>query len=121
MTEDELNAIVESKLADRLAARLQADRERVRAEVIAELRREEDRKWYDRVNRKHPIEDKYGGLGPEGHAARLKAMDAARVADKEWMDRVNSRPVEGSLLHQRTRASLAPGSEGFRFKTPGGA
>src|SRR6476660_5180759 len=101
MTEEELNAIVESKLADRLAARLQADRERVRAEVIAELRREEDRKWYDRVNRKHPIEDKYGGLGPEGHAARLKAMDAARVADKEWMDRVNQRPVSGSLLEQR--------------------
>jgi hypothetical protein len=121
MTEDELNAIVESKLADRLAARLQADRARVRAEVIAELRREEDRKWYDRVNRRHPIEDKYGGLGPEGHAARLKAMDAARVADKEWHDRVNSRPVDGSLLDQRTRADSAGGSAGFRFKTPGGA
>jgi hypothetical protein len=43
MTEEELNAIVESKLADRLAARLAADRERVRAEVVAELRREADR------------------------------------------------------------------------------
>ena len=121
MTEDELNAIVESKLADRLAARLQADRERVRAEVVAELRREEDRKWYDRVNRKHPIEDRYGGLGPEGHAARLKAMEAGSKADREWMDRVNSRPVEGSLLHQRTRADSAGGNAGFRIKPPGGA
>jgi hypothetical protein len=39
MTEDELNRIVEAKLADRLAARLQADRERVRQEVIAERSR----------------------------------------------------------------------------------
>jgi hypothetical protein len=121
MTEDELNAIVESKLADRLAARLQADRDRVRTEVIAELRREEDRKWYDRINARAPIEDRYGGLGPERHAARLKAMDAARVADKEWHDRVNSRPVDGSLLDQRRRADAAGGSAGFRFKPPGGA
>jgi hypothetical protein len=116
MTEDELNAIVESKLADRLAARLKADRDRVRMEVISELRREAERKHYDRINARHPIEDKYGGLGPEGHAARLKAMDAARVADKEWHDRVNSRPVSGSLLDQRKRAALVPGSEGFRIK-----
>jgi hypothetical protein len=56
MTEDELSAIVESKLADRHAARLQADRERIRMEVIRELRREEERKWYARINAKHPIE-----------------------------------------------------------------
>jgi hypothetical protein len=116
MTEAELMQIVESKLADQLAARLQADRERVRMEVIMEIRRKAEREWYDRINAKHPIEDRYGGLGPEGHAARLKAMDAARVADKEWHDRVNSRPVAGSLLDQRSRASLAPGSEGFRIK-----
>jgi hypothetical protein len=46
----------------------------------------------------------------------LKAMDAARVADKEWHDRVNSRPVEGSLLDQRKRAALTPGSEGFEIR-----
>jgi hypothetical protein len=56
MTEEELNAIVESKLADRLAARLAADRERVRAEVVAELRREADRAHYDRINARHPIQ-----------------------------------------------------------------
>ena len=116
MTEDELNAIVEAKLADRLAARLQADRERVRMEVIMEIRRKAEREWYDRINAKHPIEDKYGGLGPEGHAARLRQMDAAAKAANEHMDRVNSRPVEGSLLHQRSRAALTPGSEKFRLK-----
>ena len=116
MDEAELNQIVEAKLADRLAARLQADRERVRMEVIMELRREAERKHYDRINARHPIEDKYGGLGPEGHAARLAAMDARAKAANEHMDCVNSRPVEGSLLHQRSRAALTPGSEKFRFK-----
>jgi hypothetical protein len=113
MTEDELNAIVESKLADRLAARLQADRERVRMEVIMELRREAERKHYDRINAKHPIEDRFGGLGPEGHAARLAAMDVRARAANAHMDEVNARPVPGSLAHQR---SLIPGSEGFRIK-----
>jgi hypothetical protein len=115
MTEDELSAIVESKLADRLAARLQADRERVRMEVISELRREAERKHYDRINAKHPIEDKYGGLGPEGHAARLAAMDARAKAANAHMDAVNSRPVPGGLLDQRSRAAPG-GSEGFEIR-----
>jgi hypothetical protein len=115
MTEDELTQIVESKLADRLAARLQADRERVRAEVITEIRREAERKHYDRINAKHPVEDQYGGLGPEGHAARLKAMDARARAAMAHLDKVNSRPIAGSLLDQRSRASLAPGAEGFEI------
>jgi hypothetical protein len=113
MTEDELNAIVESKLADRLAARLQADRERVRADVIADLRREAERKHYDRINARHPIE---GPGDPRVEAARRAAMDLRARADNEHMDRVNSRPVEGSLMHQRSRAALVPGSEGFRVK-----
>jgi hypothetical protein len=115
MTEEELSAIVESKLADRLAARLQADRDRVRAEVIAELRREADRVWYNRVNARHPVEDKYGGLGPEGHAKRRAIMAAGAKADAEWMDRVNARPVPGSLA--ATRADQASGSSGFRIKS----
>jgi hypothetical protein len=113
MDEAELSKIVEAKLADRLAARLQADRERVRMEVVMEMRREESRKHYDRINRKHPIEDKFGGLGPESAAARLAAMDARSRAAAQHMDEVNARPVPGSLAHQR---SLIPGSEGFRIK-----
>ena len=120
MTEDELNRIVEAKLADRLAARLQADREAVRTEVVMGLRREAEREWYARINARHPVEDKYGGLGPEGHAARLKAMAEGAKRDKEWHDRVNSRPIEGSLLDQRRRADSKGGSAGFRVKPPGG-
>jgi hypothetical protein len=116
MTENELNILVEAKLADRLAARLKADREAVRLEVIRELRREEERKWYARINAKHPIEDKYSGIGREAHEARLAAMAAGAARDAAWMARVNSRPIEGSLVHQRQRASLVPGSEGFRIK-----
>jgi hypothetical protein len=113
MTEDELNAIVESKLAARLAARLQADRERVRVEVITKLRREAESAHHDKVNRRHAIQ----GLGdPQVEAARLAAMDLRARADSDHLDRVNSRPIEGSLLDQRRRAALVPGSEGFRFK-----
>jgi hypothetical protein len=116
MTEDELNKIVEAKLAAALAVRLEADRQRIRAEVVDGLRREETRAHYDRINAKHPIEDKYGGLGKAGHEARLKAMDARARADNEAMDRANARPVEGSLLDQRSRAALTPGSEGFEIR-----
>src|ERR1700730_14583709 len=116
MNDAELNAIVEAKLEAELAARLQADRNRIRMEVVDAIRREAERKHYDRINAKHPIEDKYGGLGPEGHAARLRAMDARSKAANAHMDEVNSRPVPGGLLDQRSRAALVPGAEGFRIK-----
>jgi hypothetical protein len=116
MDENELNRIVESKLAEQLAARLKADRERVRAEVVMELRREAERAHHARVNARHPVEDRYAGLGREGHAARLAAMDARAKAANEHMDRVNSCPVPGSLAHKR---SLIPGSEGFEIKGVG--
>jgi hypothetical protein len=116
MNEAELNALIETKLAAALEARLQADRARIRAEVVSDLRREESRKHYDRINRKHPVEDRFGGLGAAGHEARLAAMDARAKAANEHMDRVNSAPVPGGLLDQRSRAALTPGSEGFKFK-----
>jgi hypothetical protein len=113
MTEDELNAIVEAKLADALAARLQADRERVRMEVIMELRREAERAHYDRINAKHPIE---GPGDPRLEAQRIAEMNRRARADMEHMDKSNSRPIEGSLLDQRKRAALTPGSEGFEIR-----
>jgi hypothetical protein len=116
MNEAELNALVETKLAAALEARLQADRARIRAEVVSDLRREESRKHYDRINRKHPIEDRYGGLGAAGHAERLRQMDARAKAANAHMDAVNARPVPGGLLDQRSRAALTPGSEGFKLK-----
>jgi hypothetical protein len=113
MTEAELNQIVEAKLAANLAARIQADRDAVRLEVIREIRRESERAWYARINARHPIQ---GPGDPKVEAARVAAMRAGAARDKEWMDRVNSRPIEGSLVHQRKLASLVPGDEGFKFK-----
>jgi hypothetical protein len=115
MTEEELNSIVEAKLADRLAARLQADRERVKLEVVMELRRKAEREWYDRINARHPIQ---GPGDPKVEAARLAAMRAGAARDAEHMARVNSRPIEGSLEHRR-RASIGPGGEGFAIKPVG--
>jgi hypothetical protein len=116
MNEAELNALVESKLAAQLEARLQADRARIREEVVSEIRREAERANHARINARHPIEDKYGGLGRAGHEQRLRDMDARAKAANEHMDRVNAAPVPGGLLDQRRRAALTPGSEGFKFK-----
>ena len=115
MTEEELNALVEAKLAERLEARLQADRNRIREEVISALRREAERAHYTKINAKHPIEDKYGGLGREGHEARIAAMRAGAARDAAHMAEVNSRPIPGSLVHQRKQAALGGGAEGFEI------
>jgi hypothetical protein len=114
MTEEELSKIVESKLADRLAARLAADRERVRQEVILELRREEDRKWHDRVNARHSCEGPYAGLTREQQEARLKEMAERARADNEQMDRANAKVVDGDLRAQR--AARKGGGAGFTVR-----
>jgi hypothetical protein len=112
MTEQELDALVDAKLADALAARLEADRARVRDEVVTELRRAEERAWYDRINKKHPIENKYSGLTREQHEARIAAMRAGAARDAEHMARSNARVVEGSLEYRRR-------GEGFAIKPVG--
>jgi hypothetical protein len=113
MTENELLARIEREIEAKIEAELNAKRARERADIAARFRREEAMAHLDKVNAKHPIEDRFGGLGPEGHAARLRQMDAARARAAAHMDEVNSRPVPGSLAHQR---SLIPGSEGFKVK-----
>jgi hypothetical protein len=115
MNEAELDALVEARLAAELSKRERAERERMRLEVISEIRRAAEADHHAKINRRHPIEDRYGGLGPEGHAARLKAMDERRRAANAHLDEVNSRPVPGGLVDQRSRA-LAPGSEGFEIR-----
>jgi hypothetical protein len=117
-TED-VNAQIERELAAQVEAELQAEMGRKRAEIVRRLRREAFSKEMDRINQKHPIEGPLAGLTPEQHQARLDAMAAGAKADMEWMNRVNSRPIEGSLAHQRSRADSAGGSAGFRFKRPG--
>jgi hypothetical protein len=114
MTDAELDAIVESKLADRLAARLAADRERVRQEVISELRREETKKWHDRVNARHAVEGPLAGLTPEQDAERRRIMSEGVRRDMESMDRSNAKPAEGSLAATRA-ADRAGGSAGFKI------
>ena len=119
MNEAELSQIVDAKLAEELAARLAADRARIRGEVVSQIRREAERAHYARINARHPIQDKYSGLSREQHEARIAAMKLGAQRDKEWHDRVNSRVIEGSLVHQRQRASLGGGSEGFEIKPVG--
>jgi hypothetical protein len=109
MTEAELNAIVEAKLADAIAARLAADRERIRLEVVMDLRRKAEREWYDRINKKHPIE---GPGDPKVEAARIAAMRAGAARDAEHMARSNARVVEGSMEYRRR-------GEGFAIKPVG--
>jgi hypothetical protein len=113
MTEVEFNAQVEAELQAQIEAELQAEMARKRMEIARRLRREAEMKEYDRINARHPIE---GPGDPKAEAERRAAMDAGAKADKEWMDRVNSRPIDGSLVHQRSRAALVPGDEGFRIK-----
>jgi hypothetical protein len=121
MTEAELNAQVEAELSVQIERELAAEMARKRVEIAARLRREAFSKEMNRINKKHPVEGPLAGLTPAQHQARLDAMAAGAKADREWMDRVNSRPIEGSLLDQRRRADSKGGSAGFRFKTPGGA
>ena len=109
-TDAEFDAMVEAELA----ADFRIAKENKRAEIAERLRREESRKHYDRINQRHPIEDKYGGLGPEGHARRLKMMAERARADNEQMDRANARVVDGNLKAQR--AAAKGGAAGFRFK-----
>jgi hypothetical protein len=113
MNEQELNAIVDARLAEELAARHEADRRRVKMQVVDQIRREAEKQHYDRINARHPIENKYSGLTREQHEARIAAMRAGAARDAAHMAEVNSRPIPGSLAHQR---SLIPGSEGFRIK-----
>src|SRR6476660_3376199 len=113
MNED-VKAQNERELQAQIDRELEDEMHRKRVEIDARLRREAFSKEMDRINRRHPIQDALAGLTPKQHQARLDAMAAGAKADKEWMDRVNSRPIEGTLLHQRSRADSAGGSAGFR-------
>jgi hypothetical protein len=118
MNEAELDALVESKLAERLAARVAAERAAVRDEVILAIRREADRAHHERINRRHPIESKLAGLTPQQEAARQAGMAARSAAAGAKMDAANARVVPGMRAALRTtRADSAGGSVGFRIKS----
>jgi hypothetical protein len=109
-TDTEFDAMVEAELA----ADFRIAKENKRAEIAERLRREETKKWHDRVNARHPTEDRYSGLGPEGYARRLREMAERARADNEQMDRANARVVDGNLKAQR--AAKAGGSAGFKIR-----
>jgi hypothetical protein len=116
MNEAELSQIVEAKLEAELAARHAADRQRVKLEVVDQIRREAERAHYARINARHPIENKYSGLTREQHEARIAAMKLGAARDAAHMAEVNSRPVEGSLAYAKQRVSIGPGAEGFEIR-----
>jgi hypothetical protein len=117
MNEQELDAIINSRIAERLAAREQAERERVRWEVVLELRREAERAHHAKINSRHAIQDPLGGLTPEQERERVRQMDERRRLAGEKMDRANARPVPGFGRSLRTtRADNAAGPSGFRIK-----
>jgi hypothetical protein len=117
MNEQELDALVEARLAEQLAARLAAERERVRQEVVLQLRREAEREHHTRINAKHPIETVLAGLTVEQEAERQRQMDARSAATRARMDAANARVVPGMRASLRTvRADAAGGSTGFTIK-----
>jgi hypothetical protein len=117
MNEAELDALVEAKLAERLEARLSAERARVREETILAIRRDAERAHHAKINAKHVIETPLAGLTPEQDRERLRLMDERSRLAREHLDRVNSRPVPGARSSLRTTAADgAGGGSSFRIK-----
>jgi hypothetical protein len=115
--EAQINAEIERELA--------ADRARRREELAYRARRKLEMEHLDRVNARAPIEGPLAGLTPEQHAARQEAMVAAARRTYREMDEANMRWAEREAAERKAeaarprRASIGPGSEGFRFKRPG--
>jgi hypothetical protein len=118
MNEAELDALVESKLAERLEARLAAERAAVRDEVILAIRRDAERAHHARINAKAPIEGRLAGLTQAEEDERQRQMDARSAATKAKMDAANARVVPGMRASLRTtRADAKGGGTGFQIKS----
>jgi hypothetical protein len=112
-TED-VNAQIERELQAQIEAELASEMAKKRLEIAARLRREAEMREYDRINARHPIQDRLAGLTPEQDAERQRIMREGARRDAEWMARVNARPVEGSLAARR--ADQKGGAAGFEIK-----
>jgi hypothetical protein len=110
MTDAEFDAMVEAELA----ADFRIAGANKRAEIAERLRRAADKAWHDRVNQRHPIEDRFGGLTREQHAERLRLMSERSAQANREMTAANSKSADGDLRAQR--AASKGGSAGFRFK-----
>ena len=106
-TDAEFDAMVEAELA----ADFRIAKENKRAEIAERLRRAEDRKWYDEIDRRYLIRSaNEAKLEPERR--RIMAERAAQT--NREMDAANARSADGDLRAQR--AAAAGGRSGFRFK-----
>jgi hypothetical protein len=125
-TED-VNAQIERELAAQVARELEAEMNRKRLEIARRLRREAEMADYDRINRRHPIQDRLAGLTPEQDAERQRVMRERAARTFAEMDEAEARgrarvAAEGAMLRRaRGPRMQVPGSEGFRIKPPGGA
>jgi hypothetical protein len=106
--------LIERELQAQIERELEAEMNRKRIEIARRLRREAEMREYDRINARHPIEDCLAGLTPQQDAQRQRVMREGARRDAEWMDRVNSRPVPGSLAARR--ADQKGGAAGFEIK-----
>jgi hypothetical protein len=104
--EAKINAEIEAGLAAELAKKREA--------LAYQARRKAAMADLDRINARHPIEDKYGGLTREQHAERRRVMSERTAKANAEMDAVNARPVEGDLRAQR--AAHKGGRSGFTIK-----
>jgi hypothetical protein len=118
MNEQELDALVESRLATALAARQAGEREAMRMQVVLELRRAAEREHHAKINSRHAIQDPLAGLTPEQEMERVRQMDERRRISNARMDAANARPVDGQVVRgmRPKRSDSAGGSVGFTIK-----
>jgi hypothetical protein len=115
---EDMNAQIEAELRDSIERELEIEMNRKRIAIADRLRREAFAKEMDRINQRHPIQDRLAGLTPAQDAERQRLMREGARRDAEHMARSNARPIEGSLAARR--ADSVGGGAGFRVKPPGG-
>ena len=109
---------IEREVEHRLMVELQNRKARLREEIVARMQHEAQMKHLDRINARHPIQDKLAGLTPEQEAQRQRDMAARTKASSEKMDRANARVVPGSRAALRAaRADGAGGGSSFRIRS----
>lgn len=118
MTADEIAAAIEAEIDRRLEAELQARRSQLREEIALRMRREAAAAHYDRINARHPIQDRLAGLTQAEEDERQRIMAARSKATYAKMDAANARLVPGQVAHSlRTkRVDGVGGSSGFKIR-----
>jgi hypothetical protein len=79
MADQKFQDDIENQIELEIAAGLEADRAKRRAELFYAARRKIEAAHYDKINAKAPIEGPYSGLTREQHEARLREMRPRRA------------------------------------------